>query len=63
MSVLFLPNEVLGTLLFQLNEIDMKNGREMVTSQKTKNLSNLDKKVNSWFEEHGDYDDCDNYDE
>ena len=41
----------------------MKNGREMVTSQKTKNLSNLDKKVNSWFEEHGDYDDCDNYDE
>ena len=41
----------------------MKNGRETVTSQKTKNLSNLDKKVNSWVEEHGDYDDCDNYDE
>ena len=34
------------SLLFQLNEIDMKNGREMVTSQKTRNLSNLEKKVN-----------------
>jgi len=38
-------NKELNTL--KLNEIDMKNGREMVTSQKTKNLSNLDKKVQS----------------
>jgi chromosome segregation ATPase len=38
-------NKELNTL--KLNEIDMKNGREMVTSPKTKNLSNLDKKVKS----------------
>jgi len=38
-------NKELNTL--KLNEIDMKNGREMVTSQKTKNLSNLEKKVKS----------------
>ena len=44
-------------LLFQLNEIDMKNGREMVTSQKTKNLSNLEKKVKSRVDRHDDYDD------
>ena len=44
---LSLLNKVISILLFQLNEIDMKNGREMVTSQKTKNLSNLEKKVKS----------------
>ena len=30
----------------------MKNGREMVTSQKTKNLSNLEKKVKSRVDNH-----------
>merc|ERR1712233_305575 len=38
-------NKELNTL--KLNEIDMKNGREMFTSQKTKNLSNLEEKVKS----------------
>ena len=45
-GIIIVLNEVLKSLLFQLNEIDMKNGREMVTSQKTRNLSNLEKKVN-----------------
>merc|ERR1712192_112481 len=46
-------NKELNTL--KLNEIDMKNGREIVTSQKTKNLSNLEEKVktlDSKVEEH-----------
>ena len=53
-GIIILLNEVLKSLLFQLNEIDMKNGREMVTSQKTRNLSNLEKKVKSGVTKHDD---------
>merc|ERR1719516_116964 len=46
-------NKELNTL--KLNEIDMKNGRETFTSQKTRNLTNLEEKVKSLDSKVGEH--------